>query len=171
MTETGHSRTVFYRHFDDIPDLVLAVLQDVGTELYEISKRWAASIERGRSSVRASLGEVVDFWSREGPLLRAVAEAAHHDEEIEAIYSGFLRLYEELTEKALARELEAGRIHGLDAHETARALTCLNEGYLLDAFGRAPATGRDEALGALTIIWERVLYGNGTGGADDAGDG
>src|SRR5689334_10202059 len=32
MTRTGHSRTVFYRHFDDVPSLVLALIQRVGGE-------------------------------------------------------------------------------------------------------------------------------------------
>ena len=40
MADTGLTRTAFYRHFDDVPDLVLRLLEDVGRELYEIAERW-----------------------------------------------------------------------------------------------------------------------------------
>ena len=33
MAQTGLTRTAFYRHFDDLPALVLRLLADVGAEL------------------------------------------------------------------------------------------------------------------------------------------
>ena len=42
MGQTGLTRTAFYRHFDDIPSLVLRLLADVGRELYEVGERWRA---------------------------------------------------------------------------------------------------------------------------------
>jgi AcrR family transcriptional regulator len=160
MAETGHSRTVFYRHFDDLADLVLAVLQDIGTELYEVSQRWISSLGEREAAVREGLSAIVDFFVRQGPLLRAVVEASHHDAEIERIYGGFLTLYRDLTAQALEREIAGGNIRRLDAAETARALTFMNEGYLLDSFGREPGADREQVLDALTAIWQRVLYGN-----------
>jgi AcrR family transcriptional regulator len=158
MADTGHTRTVFYRHFDDLADLALAVLQDVGNELYEVVQRWIASLADGDVAAREALAGIVEFFAREGRLVRAVAEAAHHDDEIERVYRGIVNMFSELTEQALAQEIEAGRIAPLDPHETARALTCMNEGYLLDSFGREPPADREAVLEALSTIWRRVLY-------------
>lgn len=160
MSQTGHSRTVFYRHFEDFPALLLAVLQDAGAELFDVSRRWTESVQDGELAARDALALIVDFFSREGPLLHAVVEASHHDEEVERIYAGFRKLYDELTEAALAREVEAGRISGIDPHETAKAMNALNERYLLESFGREPRSDRDRVLDALTTIWQRVLYGD-----------
>lgn len=162
MAETGHSRTVFYRHFDDIPDLIVAVLQEIGNELYEVSRHWASAVEGGQLEVRENLARIVDFFARQGRLLRAVSEASHQDEEIERLYRGFLQMFDELTERAIARAIEAGAIEGLDPHETARALNCLNERYMLDSLGREPIADPEKVLDALTTIWERVLYGHGS---------
>ena len=71
MAQTGLTRTAFYRHFDDVTDLVLQLLAEIGHDLY------AASAERWRQHRRApatrtartrgSAG-VVDFFVRHGPL-------------------------------------------------------------------------------------------------------
>jgi AcrR family transcriptional regulator len=158
MAETGHSRTVFYRHFDDLADLAMAVLQDVGTELYEVAQRWIASISEGEAATEEGLAGIVDFWVAQGPLLRAVAEAANHDDEIERLWNGFVEMFNEMSEKALAHEISAGRITHLDPRETSRALNLMNERYLLDRFGRQPQGDRDTAVATLTTIWQRVLY-------------
>lgn len=158
MAGTGHTRTVFYRHFDDLADLALAVLQDVGNELYEVVQRWIASLGDGETAAREALAGIVDFFAREGRLVRAIAEAAHHDDEIERVYRGLVSMFSDLTEKALEQEIAAGRVAPLDPHETARALTFMNEGYLLDSFGREPPADREAVLEALSTIWRRVLY-------------
>jgi TetR/AcrR family transcriptional regulator, ethionamide resistance regulator len=158
MADTGHSRTVFYRHFDDLADLALAVLQDVGNELYEVVQRWIATVGDGDLAARAGLSGIVEFFAREGKLVRAIAEAAHHDDEIERVYRGIVTMFSDLTEQALEQEIAAGRIAPLDPHETARAMTWMNEGYLLESFGREPPADREAVLEALSTIWRRVLY-------------
>jgi AcrR family transcriptional regulator len=162
MADTGLTRTSFYRHFDDLASLVLAVLQDVGNELYEVAQRWVRSSSNGELAAREGLEGIVDFFARHGPLLRAIAEAAHHDDEIERVYGGYLKMFDELVERALSELLAAGKVSGLDAHETARALNHMNERYLLDSFGRKPAADRERVLETLTTIWRRVLYGQQT---------
>ncbi len=38
MAETGLTRTAFYRHFDDVTDLLLRLLAELGSELYAIAR-------------------------------------------------------------------------------------------------------------------------------------
>src|SRR5437763_13998692 len=40
MAQTDLTRTAFYRHFDDVPGLVLHLLEDVGREVYALAERW-----------------------------------------------------------------------------------------------------------------------------------
>src|SRR5437764_54477 len=55
MSLTGHTRTVFYRHFDDVPALVLALITEVGAELIELAEQWAAAEGIGPDRARARL--------------------------------------------------------------------------------------------------------------------
>jgi AcrR family transcriptional regulator len=158
MSGTGLARTVFYRHFADLHEMVLRLLEEVMGELSEFARMWAASVGQFEDAGRANFGLVVDFFARNGPLLRAVADAAAGDEELERIYRGFLDAFDELTAQALQRLVDEGRIAPLDVRQTARALTLLNERYLLDAFGRQPTIDRERALEALWTIWRRTVF-------------
>src|SRR3954468_10829181 len=74
MAEAGLSRTVFYRHFDGLPELMLSLLTTIRDELAA-----ELSAEPGPGFTRAVLEAAVDVYARHGTFLRAVAEAASHD--------------------------------------------------------------------------------------------
>src|SRR5258706_2522283 len=78
MSRTGHTRTLFYRHFDDIPALILALIEEVGAELMEVARQWAQSDRIGPDQARERLATFVDFHTRNAAANRAVVEAAHH---------------------------------------------------------------------------------------------
>lgn len=160
MAGTGHTRTVFYRHFDGVPDLLLAVLRDVGADLYDVARAWAATVDRPTWDVGEGLSGIVDFWAREGRLMRAVAEAAHHDESVELVYRESIEMFTTMTARALERLRAAGRTaEPLDPGEVARALTLLNERYLLESFGSEPLADPERVLATLTVIWQRTVLG------------
>jgi TetR/AcrR family transcriptional regulator, ethionamide resistance regulator len=158
MTRTGLTRTAFYRHFDDIPDIVLRLLQDVGGELYAIAQRWSESAGYDYpNAAHEGLAGIVDFFVRHGRLVRAVADAAATDEQIERGYTAFVSAFSEMIAVTLDRLLASGRLDVPDTRAMARALNLMNEAYLLDAFGRDPIGDRDVALATLETIWLRVL--------------
>jgi AcrR family transcriptional regulator len=157
MSRAGLARTLFYRHFDDLPDVAVRVLEGIGAELYEISRDWAASTGAAEADRRA-LERIVDFFVRHGPLVRSIAEGASHDEAIERTYRGFIDMFVELTERSLAARSGAGRIQQVDTREVARALTWMNERYFLESFGREPQADPARALDAVWTIWTRTLY-------------
>jgi AcrR family transcriptional regulator len=160
MAGTGHTRTVFYRHFDDLPALALSVLVEIGAELGTISQRWAEAIEHPEHAVEDGLGAVVDFFAREGRLVRAIAEAAHYDEEIERVYGMAIDGFAALTAQAIERLHGLGRtVDPIDPPELARALTFMNERYLLESFGREPLADPERVLAVLVGIWRRSVYG------------
>ena len=78
MREAGLARTIFYRHFADLADLIGQAGREAIEELFEAERALAALAAPGDQLVR--IGEViataVAAFERHGPLLRAIAEAA-----------------------------------------------------------------------------------------------
>jgi AcrR family transcriptional regulator len=157
MADTGLTRTAFYRHFDDVTELVLRLFADVGQELVDVGRRWSeAAGHDSPAPAEQGLGAIVDFFVRHGPLVRAIAEAAAADERIERAYQGSLDAFVAITARTLDRLVDEGALEVPDTQALARALTLMNEAYLLSEFGREPQGDRDTALATLETIWLRV---------------
>jgi TetR/AcrR family transcriptional regulator, ethionamide resistance regulator len=99
---------------------------------------------------------MVDFYVRHGPLVRAIAEAAATDEQIEAAYRRSTEGFIELTAEALERMVREGKLDVPDARALARAMTLMNEAYLLNQFGREPQGDPKIALATLETVWLRL---------------
>jgi AcrR family transcriptional regulator len=157
MAQTGLTRTAFYRHFDDVPGLVLRLLEDLGREVYEVAERWrSGAADDFPRAAREALTRIVDFFVQHGRLVRAVSDAAATDEQIEQGYRGFLAAFTQMIEQGLDELVEQGRLQVPNTRALARALNLMNESYLLDEFGREPLGDRDVALTTLETVWLRV---------------
>lgn len=153
MERAGIGRTIFYRHFDDLGELLLRAAREAIEELYQAQLALAATrTDHSPDSVRPAIELAVSVYHRHGPLLRAVSEAAAADEQV-AIRGRFDELVKGVLERV---EAESGRRFA-DADETARALNLLAEAYLLDAFGREPRVSVETATDTLTEIWVALV--------------
>jgi TetR/AcrR family transcriptional regulator, ethionamide resistance regulator len=155
---TGVGRTVFYRHFDDLPDLLRRASREAMEELYAVQVELAGEVLADpAATIERSLARAVEVYRRHGPLLRALVEAATADEELAANVDALRRRFDDLTERVL-REIAGQRGAPLaDPAQTARALTLMNEGYLLDAFGREPLVSPEIAVKTLSGVWKAVF--------------
>jgi AcrR family transcriptional regulator len=165
MSRTGHTRTVFYRHFDDIPSLVLAMLTEVGAELVDVAQEWADTDIVNGEEARRRLRFFVDYYARNGPLVRAVAEAARHDDAVEEAYNGMVEGFVAITTQAIQMRVARGALAPLDAPEIARALVRMLNGYLEDSLGHLGSQADPErVLDTVATIWTRTLFpGEATG--------
>jgi AcrR family transcriptional regulator len=146
MAEAGLARTVFYRHFDGLPAVVLGILDDM-------LARVIAEAAPEQASLRRMLGRLVDTFFAHRALLRAFYEAAYHDDAVEAAVRAFQERAVAAT-AALFREGQANGTHrGYEPEPMARALNHLNIAYLLDPATDDPA----EALETLWTIWGRAV--------------
>jgi AcrR family transcriptional regulator len=156
MQEAGLTRTLFYRHFDDLADLVVKVAAPVFDELYALETRLAEVDADGGVDARAALLPAVETFARHAPLVRAIAEAASHDREVDRVYRGVMDRYVAMTAGAFERLQPAARL--TDPQRTARALTLMNLQFLIETFGGPePTMTPDAALDTISEIWERVL--------------
>jgi TetR/AcrR family transcriptional regulator, ethionamide resistance regulator len=161
MAGTGHTRTVFYRHFDDIPALILALMAEVGGELVQLSEQWERTERVSPEDARARLTSFVDFYVRNGRLVRAVAQAAQHDELVQDAYNGMLEGFMTLTTRAIEERVARGELEPLDAPEVARALVWMLNGYLTDRLGGSAQADPERVLETAWTIWTRTLFPKG----------
>jgi hypothetical protein len=114
-----------------------------------------------RDVLRHALEAPVQTIARQGPLLRAVAEAASHDEHIERGYRALLDRFAALIESYLRALKQQGLTQISDPHEAAHALNLMNISYLIETFGRTdPRVPPEVALQTLTEIWVGAVFGH-----------
>ena len=158
MERTGLTRTAFYRHFDDVTELVLKLLEEVGAELLAVAQQWLEGAgEDFSAAAHDGLRGIVAFFAEHGPLVRAVAEAGVLDEEIERAYRGYIEFFIEMTKRGFDEMVAAGKLDVADTGQLARAMSMLNEHYLLDQFGRAPGADPQQVLATLETVWLRTV--------------
>ncbi|HEX2372720.1 MAG TPA: TetR/AcrR family transcriptional regulator, partial [Actinomycetota bacterium] len=170
---TSQSRTAFYRHFTDRQDLLVHLIRDLNEELWEMSAGWLRGSGDPLAEGRESLGRLADVYAAHGPLLRAIAEAASHDADVEDVYRGLVQGFVDATAARIRRDA-AGRTSLAHPEHVAAALVWMTERHLAATFGRVGATDADRsaALETLFTIWMRTLYSAdpwSTGGAGSAG--
>jgi len=162
MSRTGLSRPAFYVYFRDRHALATRILERVGAELFEIDRGWLeGDAGDSRRLVRETLRGGAAFFSRRGPLLRAIADAAASDPDVERLYRfGLLDQFA----VAVAARIRMGMANGeilpiSDPEAVGLALVLMTERYLLDTVSRDPEADSDPVVEALTAIWSRTLYG------------
>ena len=158
MRRTDLSRPSFYVYFRDRHHLVLRVVEHLGAELFEMSDRWMRG-DDGPDMARQALSGIVGVYAEHGHVMRALADAAADDPDVEQAYAEIVRGFIDATARHIEDEIAAGRILPLDPRETARALVWMMERYLNLSFGREPRAEREAVSDTLTTIWTRVLYG------------
>jgi AcrR family transcriptional regulator len=162
MERAGLERTMFYRHFDDLADLLMRTGRDAIEELYATQVDLSAARDGAEpEAVRAAIEPAVAVYRRHGPLLRALAEGAAADTEVAAGQARIRRRFDDLVARAMSDLLGLGPEPPADVAELARVLNLMNESYLLDAFGREARISDATAIDTLTEIWVAVIRQRG----------
>ena len=159
MRRTELSRPSFYVYFRDRHHLVLRLVERLHAEMAEIAAHWYQGDGPGDVLVREALAGIVEVFERDGAVLHALSDAAADDPEVELAHSAIMASFVDATANHIEAEVEAGSMLPLDAWETARALSLMNERYLVNALGRAPSVAPAVVVETLATIWTRTLYG------------
>jgi AcrR family transcriptional regulator len=162
MAATTQSRTAFYRHFTGRQDLLIRLLSDLNQELWEVSEGWfQGGGEDPLAEAREALERLAGVYQAHGPVLLAMAEAAHHDDEVERVYGALVQGFADGVVARLERDAAAGRASVANPAEVAVALVWMTERQLAVTFGRRDTSPSERAavVEALYTIWTRTLYG------------
>jgi AcrR family transcriptional regulator len=159
MREAGFGRTIFYRHFDDLADLLVRAGREAFEALFQAEQAFrSAHVDGQPDVVRAAIEPAVAVYHQHGPLLRAIAEAAASgDEQISAGQQAMLERFDELVADVLRTSPRLAGRSAEDIAEIARALNLMNVNYLLDAFGRERRVSRETAVRTLSEIWVALI--------------
>jgi TetR/AcrR family transcriptional regulator, ethionamide resistance regulator len=162
MARAGIGRTLFYRHFDDLGDLLMKSSREAIEALYANELEIGDAVERPAPELVASaIAPAVAVYRRHGPLLRALAEAAPGDERIAAAQEQVRARFDSLVADVIGRLPHFAARAPEEVAETARALNLLNTAYLQDAFGREPRVDEETAIRTLSDIWMALISPRG----------
>ncbi len=159
MRRTDLSRPSFYVYFTDRHQLVLRVVEHLGSELFTMSDRWLSGTGEGPDLAREALEGIVAVYVEHGPVMRALADAAADDPGVEEAYTALVQSFVDATARHIEEETKAGRVLPVDAQETATALVWMMERYLILSLGHEPLSPAEAVADTLATIWTRVLYG------------
>ena len=159
MARTTLSRPSFYVYFRDRHQLAVRLVEGIGGELFEMAHGWLQGTGDPAEDVRAALRGVAEVYSRHGLVLHAIADAAGHDPEVEAVYYGLIKRFVTATTERIEHDLEQGAVSGLNPDATAGALVWMSERYLTQTLGRLPQEPYEAVADTLWSIWVRTLYG------------
>ncbi len=155
MREAGLARTVFYRHFSRLPDIVLGLLGDL---LGDVVAEAEIGDPRDRGIMRRQLALVVAAFHDHGRLLLAFDEAAHYHDDIAQARRALFERSVDVTAELLQRGIDVGHTPQLPVREVARALNLMNSAYLLDLVAGGEPFDADAALEALWCVWTRTTW-------------
>lgn len=157
------ARTAFYRYFEDRQHLLNAMLEDVGLELGHVGDPWMSGSANSGDSIaelQQSLAGLTEIFVEHGRLLQAISDTARIDPDMSERYQALADRLIAATADRIEKDVAAGRSQVEEPREVARALTWMNERYLLASFGQAPLADPARVTRALTAIWVSTLYGS-----------
>ena len=156
VARTSHG--TFYLYFASKEDLFRALLANVTEELGELSAS-LGTIEPGEAGyleLRGWLSDLLDIYTRYGPVIRAWTEAEIDDSEIgrlgDEVLGGFARMLAD-------RVRETNATAGFDPQIAALAVVAMIERFNYYVYSRQIDLDRDGVLDTLAAVVHAGLFG------------
>ena len=160
MRRTELSRPSFYVYFRDRHELVLRVVQHLFQKILAPSNAWLGTEDGGPAEMREAMHGAVLVYRDQAHVLRALADAATDDREVEAAYNGLINTFRDLVAEKIAQQAAAGRITAVDAVQVSTALMWCAERYLYLSFAPGREVDPDVATETLSLVWTQTVYGS-----------
>ena len=100
MDGTGLSRPSFYVYFRDRHHLALKLIEELGSEMFAAAGPWLEGEGDDPEELRGALRGTAGVFEAHGPVLRAIADAATEDAEVEQAYRGIVEGFVDATAAA-----------------------------------------------------------------------
>ena len=158
MDRTGLSRPSFYVYFRDRHHLALRLLEELAKQVYEGSNPWLQGSDEPLDDMRAAIAGTVEALAEHGSMMKAMADAATEDAEVERAYRGVVEEFIDATAARIARDVKSGRAGPVEPGMLAAALVWMNERYLLQNPVPDTPEQRRRVTDELTRIWTCAIY-------------
>ncbi len=159
MLGSGASRSAFYQYFADLHELMEALLGGIEDEIFTVAAPWLESERDPIPRLEESVGGLVSVCYRQGPILRAVSDAAPMDERLEKAWTGFLNDFDDAVTNRIEQHQAVGLIKPFEPRPVAIALNRMDAALMIHHFGRRPRGNPKLVLEATLRIWTSTLYG------------
>ena len=160
MATTSISRSAFYRYFDDIHELMQALLTRLESEILEGASPWLSEKGDPVALLYESLSAEVRICYRYGPFLKAVRDATGTSAKLEDEWNWFLDRFDEATSERIVADQELGLIEEFDPGPVATALNRVDAAMYVREFGCRPRSRPEPVVDAITRVWISSLYGH-----------
>jgi len=159
MATTSISRSAFYRYFDDIHGVILALLARLESEILEGAGPWLSEDGDPVALLSESLATEVRICYRHGPFMKAISDAAGANAQIEDEWNWFLDRIDDAVRERIVADQELGLIEAFDPGPVATALNRVDAAMFIRAFGHRPRSRPEPIQDAITRVWISTLYG------------
>ncbi len=159
MDRAGASRPTFYQYFRDLYDLMGILLEGLRKDIFTAASPWFEGKGDPVPHLKEALTGLVNVCYDQGPILRAVSDAAVSDATLEKAWSSFLKSFDDAVATRIEQHQAQGLIKAFPAYPIAVALNRLDASLLIVHFGRRPRGNREAVLATLMRIWCSTLYG------------
>lgn len=159
MATTDVSRSSFYQYFTDIHHLMQTLLSMLGEQIFAASGPWLEEVGDPVVLVKGSIGSLIRTCYRNGPFMRAVADAATTDKRFEEDWMQFLIAFDDAGCARITADQAQGLVGNFEVRPVIVALNRLNTYSIIEAFGQRPRKKPEPVREALTRIWIATLYG------------
>ena len=159
MDGTTLTRNAFYAYFHDRYDLIARLVGRLRAEADAGMAAYVAAADDVSAVGREALASAARLWADHGELLRALSDAAANDEGAASAWGEFTEPTDTAVLARVREDMRAGRIAGVDAEPTVRALVAMNRASFMQELVGKPDAVVDRLVDALHAIWIRALYG------------
>ena len=159
MRRTELSRPSFYVYFRDRHELVLRVVQHLFQDFMGPSGQWLTNDAGGPAELREGMEAAVEMYRERGHVLRALADAAADDPDVEGAYLGLVNSFRDLIANKIEAEIADGRIGKMNSPEVASALVWTAERYLYLSFAPGHTVDGATVADTLSVVFGRTIYG------------
>jgi len=160
MAIAGSSRSAFYRYYEDLSALMEHLLQKLEEEIFTVTSPWFIGEGDPISLLKESLGNMVRVCYQQGPILRAVSDAAPMNERLEKAWTRFVKDFDNAVTQRIEHQQAAGLIKPFDARPVATALNRMDADMVRHHFGRRPRGNQKSVRDAIIRVWVATLYGD-----------
>lgn len=159
MSTSGNSRSAFYQYFSDLHELMEFLLREIADDIFAVATPWFEGEGDPLPLLEESLAGLVRICYRQGPIVKAVVDAAPMDGRLEKAWTEFLSGFDDAVTNRIEEHQAAGWIEPFEARPVAIALNRMDAAMVIHHFGRRPRGNQKMVHATIVRVWASTLYG------------